>query len=37
MKQQKWMENTYPERYDEISTHCHEDLSQSTPVLEAAD
>ena len=28
---------TNPERYDEISTRCHEDLLQSTPVLVAAD
>jgi hypothetical protein len=28
---------TNHERYDEISTHCHGDLLQLTPVLEAAD
>jgi hypothetical protein len=28
---------TNRERYDEISTHCHGDLLQLTPVLEGAD
>jgi hypothetical protein len=29
--------NTYLEKYGEISSRCHEDLLQSTPVREVAD